>query len=175
MSITFAPEMSEIVGYRLTDQMGGRSERIGDYDSAIAALEDMQRTGALLPGCTDPEEARIWGPQLEIETADSGEEPSANFSNHNAVRLLELLGFASGNGDDAVESSGECPAEDFLGRVMVAQAIAPSDEGVPSYEMAGAPRWIEGGRRAGYTESALDSLREVAEWALKSERTVCWG
>ena len=168
MSITFAPEMAPIIGYRLTDHLGGLSGLIADYEAASAALEELNDSGATLPGCTDTETARAYGATITAVTVDGDDAPGVNMSNANARTLLDLLGF------DGEEDCGDCPADDFLGRVLVAAALSAADEGMPAYEAAGNPRMVECGRRAGYIPAQLDQLREVAEWAAAQGRDVQW-
>jgi hypothetical protein len=167
MTITFAPTMAPTVGYRLTDFLGGQSELIADYEAASAELTALTDSGEVLPGCTDPETARAYGATITVVTADGDDAPSANMSNANARILLDLLGLAG-------EDCGDCPADDFMGRVLVADALSPADEGVPVHDVASSPRVIECGRRPGYIQSQLDQLREVAAWSAAKGRDVQW-
>lgn len=72
--------------------------------------------------------------------------------------------------------TGAVPAGDFLGRVLLALAIAPADEGVPSEDM---PKtgvlMVNCGRRAGYLQEQLGYLREVADYAVAHNIEVQWG
>jgi hypothetical protein len=72
----------------------------------------------------------------------------------NAARLLDALGLP-------VQQEGELPLPDFLGRVLVALAVEPADEGVPAHDTS--PRWTEGGRRPGKLQELLDELRTLCE------------
>ncbi|MEW1639334.1 hypothetical protein AB0469_35430 [Streptomyces sp. NPDC093801] len=78
------------------------------------------------------------------------ESESVNMANSNAARVLEVLGFD--------ELAGDADAEDFLGRVLVALALAPVDAGRPSTAEG---NFIDCGRTAGYTQRRLDELREL--------------
>lgn len=118
----------------------------------------------------------------------SDDEPEANLSNANAVEMLDYLGIQVG-----VEFSERCvgslPAEDFKGRVLMAMALVPADEGVPAHKVgagsemagfagemarAGHPNVWDCGRPAGYNQAKLGYLLEVAEYALEQGREVVW-
>lgn len=72
---------------------------------------------------------------------------------------------------------GSMPAQDFLGRVLVAQAVNPADAGVPARVMPseGGATMIDCGRREGYSEDRLGQLHELAEFAVSRGRTIQWG
>jgi len=122
------------------------------------------------------------------KTTKSFSELDFNCSNHNASTLLDLLGIQVG---EAFEERclGEMSAEDFLGRVLVAQAIMPADEGMPARKLTGAdaegysgllggmlsglaeaeamgetgPSIWDAGRPAGYYDQKLVWSRELAD------------
>jgi hypothetical protein len=74
-------------------------------------------------------------------------EPWLSVSNVNAAQLLRALGLLPelgadcvfhqrgpvprGPGDDVFELVGECEAQDLLGRIELALALSPLDEGTP--------------------------------------------
>lgn len=95
-----------------------------------------------------------------------------NVSSANAVVLCGSLGID-------LEFEGWCgslPAQDFLGRVLLALAIEPADEGIPSHELpTGGVRWVECGRRPGYIQERLLQLHELAEWAAENGAEVDFG
>lgn len=94
-----------------------------------------------------------------------------NMSNANAGAVLSFLGFA---GDDLW--TGKVSAQDFLGRVLVAQALAGHDEGMPSYDLPSeGARMIQGARSEGYYDHRLAQLREIAEKAVADGAEMCWG
>jgi hypothetical protein len=122
------------------------------------------------------------------KTTQSFSEAEINLSNSNAQTLLDLLGLRidqDGDGDWA----GSLSADDLLGRVLIAQAIMPADEGMPAYKMTGAdysgqsgmlggllaglaqaeaegrpsPSIWSAGRSAGYFDERLAQVRELAE------------
>ena len=122
------------------------------------------------------------------QTTQSFSEEEFNCSNLNASGLLDLLGIQVGEAFEE-RCCGSMSAEDFLGRVLMAQAIMPADEGLPVYKMTGAeaeghsgllgallggvaqaeaegqagPTIWSGGRSAGYFDERLAQVRELAE------------
>ncbi|WP_435111919.1 hypothetical protein [Nocardiopsis synnemataformans] len=95
--------------------------------------------------------------------------PWAEFANRNAVDVLDLLGL------DREDLCGQAPAEDFLGRVLIARGlldIANGDEGRP--DLIDGPV-IDCGRVPGYLAARLAELEEVAEWAHAHHLPVAWG
>lgn len=96
-----------------------------------------------------------------------------NMSNTNACRVCEALGIDLAS-DDWV---GDMPAEAFLGRVLLALAISPTDDGMPSYEhqpVGTGPTVIEGGRRPGYLQERLAQLHALGEYAISMRSEVWW-
>lgn len=94
--------------------------------------------------------------------------PTLNLSNGNAAQILDLLGLP-------VEPDGTAPAEDFLGRVLLAQALA----GHAADDTRGRPavregNWTECGRRPGYLAEKLTELHQIATWASKHYVPVWW-
>lgn len=95
-----------------------------------------------------------------------------NMANRNAALVSDALGHLF----DEFEWWGEMPASDFLGRVLMALAIAPDDEGMPAYEVpTGGAQFIEGARRPGYLQDRLIELKALAEWAVANNVPVNWG
>jgi len=96
------------------------------------------------------------------------EVPQINMANGNAAALFDLLGLEF-DGD-----FGEAPAEDFLGRVLLAQAmldVTTDEHGRPDIEDG---RWITCGRRPGYLAERLTHLHEIATWAREHDAVVAW-
>jgi hypothetical protein len=113
----------------------------------------------LLPG-TD--EDGDWAPN----------ELDVNMSNSNAATVCAALGLDL----NELDWCGTLPAEDFLGRILVALAVSPVDAGVPVHEVPGpGARFIECGRPEGYTQQRLGQLRELADWAVANKATVTFG
>jgi hypothetical protein len=102
----------------------------------------------------------------ETMLAHKDELGSVNFHNEGAGRVLEVLGFTPDPEEGLV---GACEVDDFLGRVMVALAAAPEDEGMPAFDMfPGAPgaRMIQAAREPGDLQRRLRQLRDLAESAI---------
>jgi len=127
-------------------------------------------------GCIN-EDCREYGASLWTLRDD----PEVNVSNANARLLLEALGLPFEDG------SGSLDADDFLGRVLTALAVAPEDAGVPVHQMVpgestifgpvveGGATFIDCGRRPGYLQERLLQLEEVATHSLLAGRKVSWG
>jgi hypothetical protein len=104
--------------------------------------------------------------------------PDLNVSNSNALRVLELLGLEQREeGEDPI-LAGECGVTDFLGRVLIALALTPYDEGTPEWATtnpAGSV-WVDCGRRAGYLAERLTELANLAAFARAEEADcITWG
>ncbi len=130
---------------------------------------------APLPGCTDE---MCLDYSLQSEPADSVLASGVNLANANARSILSLLGLLTveGEGIDrdpvvTVELVGACDAEDFLGRVLLAEALAPADAGVPTYAEGNV---VYGGRSEGYTQARRADLRTLAERAVAARRSIGW-
>lgn len=118
---------------------------------------------------------RTFNPALNADVLASipeAEELEINMSNTNAHRVCETLGIN-------LEEEGWCgslPAQDFLGRVLLALAIQPADEGIPAHEVpTGGVRWVECGRSEGYLQERLGQLRELADWAVAHDAEIDFG
>lgn len=93
-------------------------------------------------------------------------EESVNVSNVNAKHILETLGI------DTTDLAGMLEGHDFLGRVLVADALSVGDPGVPVVQDG---NFIECGRSEGYTESRLSELRVIAQFASEQNKAISWG
>lgn len=98
-----------------------------------------------------------------------GDPEGVNLANGNAAAILRLLGLP-------VEPDGVTPAEDFLGRILLAEAlldVATDDEhGTPTVTDG---RWTSCGRDPGYLAGRLAELQEIARDALVRGVEVIWG
>jgi hypothetical protein len=106
-------------------------------------------------------------------SANNAGDLEVNMSNGNAARVFDSLGISL-----EPDWCGELPASDFLGRVLVAQALSPVDEGMPAYEHLREPgqcHMIEAARRPGYLQERLGQLHELASWAIDHGVEVYWG
>jgi hypothetical protein len=100
-------------------------------------------------------------------------ELEVNMNNRNAAFVAESLAISLDP-----DWNGDMDASDFQGRVVIALGIAPSDEGMPSYEHNRNPgncRIIEGSRPAGYLQDRLNDLHAIAVWATENDQLVWWG
>lgn len=95
-----------------------------------------------------------------------------NMCNRNAAFVADALGITLDP-----DWCGEMEPGDFQGRVVLALALAPSDDGMPSYEHITAPgqaRMVEGSRHPGYLQERLGQLYELAAWAVSHGAQVWW-
>jgi hypothetical protein len=132
------------------------------------------------------------------------ESVSVDVSSSNAIHLLGLLGILEdaagytwlptddeqaeqGHADDAdadgqreIPWSGELPAEDFLGRALVAAAFAGEGDDAParfvdvSAEGGRGPRMLTQLRDGRYDARLLGRLAELARWCADRGRAVAW-
>lgn len=111
--------------------------------------------------------------RMFIHTIQVDPAPDVNVTTTNAIHLLGLLGIAVEEGEHPM---GSMAADDFLGRVLMAQAVNPADAGVPARTLPseGGATVINCGRREGYSEDRLQQLHELAEFAVSRGRTVQW-
>ncbi len=122
------------------------------------------------------------------KTTQSFSEAEINLSNSNAQTLMDILGLRIDQDKDG-DWAGSLSADDLLGRVLIAQAIMPADEGMPAHKLTGAdysgqsgmlggllaglaqaeaegrpsPSIWSAGRPAGYFDERLAQVRELAE------------
>jgi len=109
--------------------------------------------------------------------------PDTNTSNANAVGVLVALGLATFESDFADICCGSCPTADFMGRVLLALALSPTDEGTTTVAyrqgdsvMGAGATVYDLGRSAGYLQVKLQALRKIAQWALDNDRAeIVWG
>ena len=97
--------------------------------------------------------------------------PEVNVSNVNAVQILDVLGILVGE-SFSDRCSGIMSAEDFLGRVLIADAVQLEDAGVPAVQTG---NLVECGREEGYLNARISELRPVAEYAAAHQLEICWG
>lgn len=179
MAVDFTTEMSAITAFTFTcgHDNGMTEHRFGTYADAAAfhkAEQDTHSGTGHLAVCGD-EDCAYQG--MLITGIEEAPAPSINVGDRNGMHLLDLLGIES-EGDDeyGYQPFGSMSGEDFLGRVLLAQAIAPADAGRPAIEhrTEGGMTVIEGARREGYSEDRLTELRELAEFSIATGRKVQW-
>jgi hypothetical protein len=180
MSVTFAPQYldGDVAGYEVI------------CDGCVVAEADSYVEAKRFAGLHEKVcrgECVGVGPEIREIT----DVPSVNLNNSNAHFILDLLGSLP-DGDDGLDRgpfdcgdmSGECSAESFLGRVLLAQALGGSDVGRPAsvldQDSESRPGWVGGarvidcGRPEGYADERLAQLAVVAEWAMRAGRSVTW-
>lgn len=160
MSVTFSPAMDTAVAHVITCICGEWNNGV-EYPSFEMA--HMVAKG-MKPECGDP-----YCDYVSVEPAVA--EPEVQMSNSNAVGLLDILGIRVGE-DFSDRCCGSLSAEDFLGRVLLAQGLNPADAGSDTIAIG---NMVDCGRPAGYTDAKLDAMREVAQWALANKREIAWG
>ncbi|WP_280381409.1 hypothetical protein [Nocardia wallacei] len=113
------------------------------------------------------------------------EDLELNVCNGNAVDLLAVLGYISIGGAEDVEPAddshgvdhmgelaGEADAEDFLGRVLIAQALSPGDPGRPARPIN--DRFVVCARREGHLDEKLLHLERLARYCLDIDAAIAW-
>lgn len=168
MSVTFSTDRPSVrVGYAVCCYAYGSDQdwygpTHPDIATAIADHESSHHGNVDCDGT---------GTNASVHTRrDTDDDPSVNMSNGNAAHLLATLGF------DTDELLGSTSAEDFLGRVLVALAVAPIDAGIPAHDISeGGAQVVNCGRPEGYTQHRLDQLRTLAEFARSHDANVSWG
>ncbi|MGR7000812.1 hypothetical protein ACU686_26630 [Yinghuangia aomiensis] len=123
---------------------------------------------------------------MSVTFAIEGDEETGlavDVHNANAARLLDALGLAdaeTGEFGTALtpdplqppDMCGTADPDDFLGRVLVALACAPEDEGRPALSDG---RNHYGSRAPGYLQTRLAELHALAAEARARGRRVTWG
>jgi hypothetical protein len=155
------------------------------YEAAVAGLDDHDRY------CTDPDCGPAAYRPFVVVHYDTDREPSLDVGIVNAMLLLRALGLAVELGADDVHEPppgtvvpsapdedtplvGELSAEQMLGRVELALALAPADLGVPIRNLNAAATIVDFGRAEGYLQDRLTELREVTLYARAHQRAVIW-
>ncbi len=114
-----------------------------------------------------------WGAVLDF--VDVGEDIPVSLANANALRVLETLGLPPTCDEQSCDLVGESDPIAFLGRVLLAQGLAPYDEEMPAYQLPGdgATVW-QGARHAGYMQEKLRLLEELAAFCAAQGYIVAW-
>lgn len=197
MTITFTAEMSAVTAYSVDCTCGeATGPSFGTYQEAIAFLTPLVVDESLrfaLDGCVDPEFCLLYRLSIQMIEADSA--PQVNVSNFNASDIFRALGILTD--DPAAEArsfefeetalapsdenspfaGGSLAPQDFLGRVLLALAITPADEGRQAIvtTAAGGSTSVLCSRRVGYLQGRLSELHAVAVFAADRGRDVTWG
>ncbi|MFE7485137.1 hypothetical protein [Streptomyces sp. NPDC057552] len=185
MSVTFTADWRPATQFAVTCGCERATALAVPHDTYEAASVEALSAGPVhnaLPGCAMPEICPEY--PLHVHDVDPGGEfaPEVNLSERNASLLTDLLGFTAPEttgaprpprlDDGPAGDAGQLPAVDFLGRVLVALALAPEDEGLDGYWDG---RHHLGDRRAGYLQLRLAELRDLAQWCVDRGRNVAWG
>lgn len=156
MSVSFYPEISDKVEVVISCICGNFVVPVV-FSNRAAAFESFNKTSSQ---CRDP-----YCDYLQIREFNA--EPEVNLSNSNAEELLEYLGIPSDE-----ELVGSMEAEAFLGRVIMASALAPANTGLTTMQIE---NFVYGGRPADYMQRKFEQLEEVARFAISHGRQVVWG
>lgn len=160
MSVTFSPAFQSNVPHHIVCVCGEWSDGVqyDTFEDAHAMLSSVKN------GCED-----IYCDYLYAEPIATPAE--VQMSNGNAITLLDVLGIQVGE-EFADRCCGAMSGEDLKGRILVAQALNPTDGGSATMRIENVT-YI--GRHAGYTDAKLEALMVVAEEAISKNLQVCWG
>ena len=101
---------------------------------------------------------------------DTCQDPTVQLSNNNASYLLEALGITN------QELYGQLPADDMLGRILLAIAVAPEDPGIPAHNLPSSGAvLINCGRPEKYLQNKLTQLRDLVDFAKIHNSNISWG
>jgi hypothetical protein len=188
VSVTFQAEPGArsraVIDYHLECVVEPRHDHrsFATYEAAVAGLTDHDQH------CGDA--FCFPGTRYIVSRSRSDDEPSLNMTNLNAAHLLRALGLLPELGADAVLHehepvsrlaggnafglAGECDALDLLGRIDLALALSPVDEGTPWHPVTPGGNFLDCGRRPGYLQDRLHVLRAIAVHARELHRRVTW-
>ena len=186
MSVSFYPEVVSGKSVIVCGCEGWKSQEFSSHGEAYAAQVEQ----VVVSECSD-EFCQTY-PELFIISAEVS--PEVNVSNINAEGVLDNLGIMVGQ-DFSDRCCGSISADDFKGRILMALALVPEDEGMPAYQLTeapesgagssllaglglgaeGGPQFWMGARPAGHAQEVLGRLLEVAEFAQANGRLVVWG
>ena len=155
MSVTFSPTADPTVEHSITCHCGTFSIH-KNYDTAYNTLQNNK------PHCPEP--------YCYVDITPTNPEPEITLSNINADELFYVLGITGETFSD--RCCGTMNPNDFLGRILIAQAVAPISAKKPTYTDSNI---IHGGRPEGYVQEKLQHLHHIATYAIKHNRQICWG
>ncbi|MEU6331616.1 hypothetical protein ABZ851_30695 [Streptomyces sp. NPDC047049] len=172
MSVTFTPGHGITIAHVVTCGCPGATELAPRYGAWTDADDDAGRASAAtqrtpLPGCEMPDICPQYPLHAEEIDAD-GPVPDVNIHNGTARLLLPLLGLPAADGTD--DAYGDLPAGDFVGRVLMALALAPQGAG-PRAERSGST-FVD--HVPGHLRMRLDDLLHMAQWCVTHGRRVTW-
>lgn len=163
MSVTFSIQQ-ERTGW-IHECGCGAAQSATPFESYI----DAYLTQGLMAPCAD-EYCAMYAPFVK-GVATEADALEINVSNVNARLLLENLGFSIIDEDGELDLCGSAAGTDLLGRVLMAQALVPSDAGMPAMQTGNI---IDCGRHEGYMDERFEQLSDIATWAAAHNAEVVW-
>jgi hypothetical protein len=165
-----------------TDCYCGKASQVSaSYEAALQARRNQD-----FAVCGDEQcfEEYLYGfvPSIYPLEPFAGEELEVNVSNTNALHLLRLLGILADDADEAARIdalAGELPAQDLLGRALIASAFAGEGDDAPAQWLElprenGGLRVITQVRDGRYDTRQLGRLADLARWCSEHGRAVAW-
>ena len=171
MSITFTPEIGPIDHYVVECLNCGATQDFSDGDAAFDITRFSDIGAAVLDTCTNTGTFKCGDAAVSHAVEALGMLPSVNMANGNAEDVIDVLDVL---GIDRSDISGSMPARDFLGRILMALAVAPDSAPIPAHLMHGSTNVIRCERTPGYVQDRLRDLHEVAEFAITHNRPITW-
>lgn len=111
-------------------------------------------------------------PLTQAPIEDPEEVLVVNLANSNAAHILDLLGMPDEHGH--IDMYSQAPAPVFRGALILAQQLAPADEGVPAVTDPSG-RFTHCGRRPGYTRDVLARLEALVDECDRLGVEMAWG
>lgn len=188
MSVTFHPTLGPIDHFivECLNCNVTHDEQFASYEDASAFILAIREGNATVTGCK-AEDYYCEDAAFTQSREAIGQLPEVNVANSNAKDILDVLGVNYRYdttpeererdlfGIAGCDLTGSLDAQDFMGRVLTALAVAPESAEVLSHAAVGAPNVIHGGREAGYVQRILRELHEVAQFAIDHDRQITWG
>lgn len=147
------------------------------YLEASDWLRTYQGAPFPLDGCTD-EFCLTNGPMLFAEmTPVATTAPDFSLSEDEARDMLIVLGFADlSTGEMVGDLYGEAQAQDFLGRVLIGQALNPALVEISAPKESGESAFAHVAlvHPKGWVQEQLKRLRNLAQYAVDHDMVVTW-
>lgn len=163
MSVTFTSEYVAEASFGVSCSCGeAESATVFPNHEAAYAAAIVEKT-VVMPFCSDAL-CNLYPVRFFMVT----DVPEVSLNPANARTVMDVLGMEV---DETGDNCGSMNAEDFLGRILLASAINPSDEGTMAF---GDEKMTFGSRPVGYMEARLNDLRTVADYAIAKNLEVVW-